>query len=194
MSETGRRGLPGIFCVEGAWDEDLRKRMSVRPLLELLEHLGVATYIHRDAATKEEMRYYLGRWALKRYANYGLLYIAAHGDEGSLDLGKDVVTLAELAEWLDGKARGRVIYFGSCSTVQVDDKELVTFAKQTGASAVVGFRQEVDWLEAAAFEVHLLERLVRGNRTDAFLRHLKRDHGPVAERLGLTVATKTKVL
>jgi hypothetical protein len=44
-------------------------------------------------------------------------------------------------------------------------------------------------LESAAFELVLLERMARGNRSDAFFNHLVRDHGPFARDLGLVVAT-----
>lgn len=188
------RKLPGIFCLEGEWDGDLRARRSVEPLLELLEKLSIAKTIRRDVATREEFAYYLKKWGQARYADYPVLYIATHGEPGEFDLGKDRVSLEELADMLGTAAKGRVIYFGTCLTLAQYDEDLTTFVKRTGAKAVVGYATEVDWLEAAAFELLLLERLSRGSRTDAFFRHLVRDHGKFAESLGLVVATKTAVL
>ena len=37
----------GIFCLEGKWYDDLRKRSSVRPILELLELNSDIPYIKR---------------------------------------------------------------------------------------------------------------------------------------------------
>ena len=59
--------LPGVFCLEGEWDRDLRQRMSVEPVLELLERIRLARYIHRDVATITEFEYYLKKWGQKGY-------------------------------------------------------------------------------------------------------------------------------
>jgi hypothetical protein len=186
--------LPGVFCLEGEWDRNLRLRNSVLPLLELLERLEVARSIHRDVATIEEFDYYLKRWAQKGYSDYQVLYLASHGDSGSLELGRDSVTLNELGEKLAGRAAGRTIYFGSCLTLARYDDELTSFVKKVGAKAVVGYWETIPWLESAAFELLLLERMLRGSRSDAFFNHLVRDHGEFARSLGLVVATRSRVM
>lgn len=89
--------------------------------------------------------------------------------------------------------KGKAVYFGSCLTLKTDPKRLQVFAKQTGARAVVGYRKEVDWLQSAAFDVLLLDRLSMGWRSDALFNHLARDHGAFAKSLGLVVATKAQV-
>ena len=131
----------GIFCLEGEWAADLREKMSVRPILELLDQLWVAPFIHRDVATTDELRYYAGKWSQKRYDRYGVLYLAMHGNEGSVYLGRDDVTLDELQEMLTGACKGKVVYFGSCLTLKADGKRLQEFARVTGARAVVGYRR-----------------------------------------------------
>jgi hypothetical protein len=186
--------LPGIFCLEGEWDRNLRNRESVSPLLDLLERLGIAQAIHRDVATRDEFFYYIKKWTQKAYPDYFILYLASHGDSGCLNLGKDTVSIGDLEKALDGKADGGVIYFGSCLTLVTDDELLKRFVKRTGAGVVVGYRTEIDWLEAAAFELLLLERLLRGNRSDAFFRRLTHDHGKFASDLGLVVATARTVM
>ena len=185
---------PGIFCLEGEWDGNLRDRRSVVPLLDTLDRLGIARSIHRDFATKTEFIYYLNKWTQKGYHDFFVLYIASHGDTGLLSSGHDKITLDDLEAAIDGKAAGGVIYFGSCLTLVTDDERLKRFVKNTGASVVVGYREEIDWLEGAAFELLLLDRLVRGDRSDAFFRRLNRDHGQFAADLGLVVATATKVM
>lgn len=188
------RHLPGIFCLEGEWNSDPRARESVVPLLQLLEQLKVAKTIHRDVATQAELTYYLKKWGQARYADYKVLYLAAHGDAAELYLGQDTVGLDELGRLLEDKCRGRVVYFGSCLTLNQTDDRLLAFAKQTGAKAVIGYSTEIDWLDSAAFELLLLDRLSRGNRSDAFFRTMIREHGRFAHDLGLVLATKSVVL
>lgn len=170
----------GVFCLEGEWDGDLRSRDSVEPLLELLGRLNIAKTIRRDVATEEELEYYLGKFALKGYAEYRVLFMAAHGVPGELALGRDTVSMDRLAEMPKGKCAGRVIYFGSCLTLKLGDTELREFAKETGTKAIVGYSKSIPWVESAAFDVLLLERLCQNNRTDAFFNRLIKEHGDFA--------------
>lgn len=63
----------------------------------------------------------------------------------------------------------------------------------TKITAVTGYRKPVDWLESAAFETLMLERLTRGSRTDGFFNGLARDYGTLSKRLGLVAATAKMV-
>lgn len=184
---------PGIFCLEGDWETDLRRTYSVEPVLTLLRDLGIASYIHRNTATRDQLEYYLAKWGQKRYDNYTTLYLAFHGDVGNLALGRDTVDLETLATLLEGRCRGANVHFASCLTLDVDDDTLTAFVRRIGAKAVTGYRDEVEWLDSAAFEALMLERLTRGSRTDAFYRGLHKDHGTLATRLGLVAATPRAV-
>ena len=183
----------GIFCLEGEWDSDLTVRNSVEPILTLFERLGIAKSVRRDVATTEEMTYYLRKWVQKRYVDYKVLYLASHGVSGTLELGKDSIDVVELADLLRGKCAGRVVFFASCLTLTLEDEELQAFAKTTKSRAVVGYSKWVDWFDSAAFELLLLDRIVSGSRTDAFFNGLVRDHQGFARKLGLIVATPTRV-
>ena len=183
----------GIFCLEGEWDPDLTVRNSVEPILTLFERLGIAKSVRRDVATTEEMTYYLRKWVQKRYVDYKVLYLASHGVSGTLELGKDSIDVVELADLIRGKCAGRVVFFASCLTLKLQDEELQAFAKTTKSRAVVGYSKSVDWFDSAAFELLLLDRIVSGSRTDAFFNGLVRDHQGFARKLGLIVATPTRV-
>ena len=161
--------MDGIFCLEGEWNQDLTKRDSVEPVLELLERLEIAKYIHRDVATRDELDYYLAEWAgdRRRYRSFRVLYLAFHGEPGMIDLGRDTIDLDTLAEPLAGRCGGRIIHFSSCLSLAAGDAELKRFAGTTGAIAVTGYEKEVGWLDSAAFEVLLLERLLRSRQAAA---------------------------
>jgi hypothetical protein len=90
-------------------------------------------------------------------------------------------------------AKARSFYFGSCLTLKGDVGRLQEFVRATGARAVVGYRKDVDWLESAAFEVLLLDRLAVGQRSDALFNRLVKEHGLFAKSLGLVVATRSQV-
>lgn len=184
--------MEGIFCLEGEWHSDLRRRMSVRPVLELLESLGIATFIHRDVASRGDLDYYLRKWKQARYSSFTVLYLAMHGEPKGLELGNDSISLEELANVLSGSCKGRIVYFGSCLTSDADEASLRAFARETGARAVVGYAKEVDWLQSASFEVVLLDRLVSPRRSDALFNQLTKDYAGFTSELGLVIATANR--
>jgi len=150
----------GIFCLEGDWDLDLRQKTTVQPLFELLErsnHPSIPS-IRRDIGTIPELEYYLRKSCLKRYEKYPILYLGFHGTPGCLELGDrgTEVDLDWLEERLEGKCRGKVIHFGSCGTMDIHGSRLNRLLTRTNALAICGYRNDVDWMLSAAFELVLL--------------------------------------
>ncbi|TDB82012.1 hypothetical protein E1091_18850 [Micromonospora fluostatini] len=179
----------GVFCVEGQWHRDLNERTSVLPTLELLERLGKIRFIHKDAATRDELFYFLDRWLLKQYADYRVGFFAMHGEPNRLCLTDwDSVELADVAERMAGRGEGRRLYFGSCSVLRAPDATLREFLAVTGAALICGYTREVDWAESAAFETVLLDALANGQRHNAAELRMGSAHwGPLAAYLGFRV-------
>lgn len=182
----------GIFCLEGDWERDLRGRTSVSPFLELLErsHYPQIRSIHRDVATAGELEHYLGKWRLKKYDPYPILYLGFHGDPGVLFMRagrRDPIELGWLGERLEGRCKGRIIHFGSCGTLAIHGNQLNRFLEQTGALAVSGYRTDVDWIQSAAFELILLSTFQFNAFTRAGLvaaeRQVRKDAGTLARTL-----------
>ena len=156
--------VKGVFCLEGDWEKDLKSRTSIGPLLELLEKSGYPSvpYIRRDVGTLTEFDYYLGRWTLKKYNPYPILYLGFHGSPGRLHVGHGAgsgIDLKELEERLEGKCKKRIVHFGSCGTLDIHGTRIRNFIKRTGALAVCGYKSEVDWMLSAAFEIILFYEL-----------------------------------
>lgn len=151
-----------IFCLETYSWYGRKDRTSVEPVLELLKGMGYCDYLRRDVATRCEFKYFLDEYFGDEYKNYPILQLSFHGsdDPPSIFLGNnEPIRLEELAEMMEGRCSKRVVYFGSCGTMNVHGNKLRAFMRKTGALAVFGYREEVDWLQAAAFEVLILGRL-----------------------------------
>lgn len=172
----------GIFCLEGDWWNDLNHSSTVKPVLKLLS--GSADqpipFVHRDVGTVQEMRYYLAKWANRGMSKYPLLYLAFHGTNGTLHVGDrrrsgSDVDLQTLAEWLDGRLKGRIVHFGSCETLGADRRHIQRFLRRTGATAATGFRESIDWLKSSAFEVLMFDVMLRRPFTVASAQRIKQD-------------------
>ena len=184
-------GYGGIFAFEGDWEPDLKDKSSIRPNLETLRDAYGIKFIHRQIGTPGELRYYVEKWLKKgkgNYRHYRVGHFALHGSPGMLwpGEGKVGVSFKKLQGWINEGAKGRVIFFDSCSTIDISAKKIQAFLDSTKARAVVGFTKEVDWLESAAFELLVLHALTDFESPKDAEAHLKEKYEEFVERLGLT--------
>lgn len=185
----------GVFCLEGEWDDDLHDRTSVLPVLELLERLGQIKAIHRNVATRGELKHYLAKWVDGGYDDYWVLYLATHGDKGTLVWSAhEDTTLDHLADILGEGAKDAYVYLGSCRTL-LDSAAAQDFVERTKVAALMGYRKDVDWIEGAALEVILLSSLANhGGRPTTLFKQLMKRHGGLAQLYDFTMVTKAGVL
>lgn len=173
----------GVFCLEGEWEARLDDRLSVEPMLQMLEQLAVIRFIRRDAATDVELEHYLSRW--RRYGSYRLLYLGFHGERDWLKVQPEGVTLDWLEDRLNGAADGRTIHFGSCSVLDLPPERLARFCRQTGARGISGYCRAIDWLDSVAFELALVQALQqRPERPSYAYRFMHDFYGDQARVLG----------
>lgn len=180
----------GILCLEGDWDEGLRRRRSVVPVLDLLRASWNIPYIHRTASNRDEFRRVVQEWLKSKYRSYPILYLGVHGAPGVIDIGDESIPLRDLHEFT-GKGAGRIVHFGSCETLSASKQELTRFLSRTKLTAICGFRTEVDFLHSCALEILILDQLSSRRLTPKGMRAFKlRLHGmagSLARNLGFHV-------
>ncbi|NMM85846.1 hypothetical protein B2J88_15970 [Rhodococcus sp. SRB_17] len=182
---------PGVFCLEGEWDDTIESTLSIEPALRLLEARDDIRLVHRDVATKAELRYYLNRWLGTRLRGYDFGYLGFHGSAEYLYIGDETLSLDELADMFDGRCGGKVLYFGSCSVLAAPDSVLTKFCRDTGARAVAGYTKDVDWIETAAFELLLVSKLVYSTNMKPAYTSLCKTYPDLTRRLGFRMAHST---
>jgi hypothetical protein len=149
--------MKGVFCLEGFWYNDHRDKTTVYPILDLANRYYDVPFLHHKCGTKQEFIFSIKRWKTKSFhKKYPLLYLAFHGCDGMIKIGEEEITLAELEDLLQDKCEGAVIYFGSCETINVHHGRLLRFLTKTKALAILGYRQKVNWLTSAFFDILLL--------------------------------------
>lgn len=166
--ETKEPKKRGVFCIETVWYGSGDKT-SMRPVLEALQdsYLRVPV-VYRSAVTKDELEHNLKEWKSLGPRRYPILYLGYHGEAGSIVLGerdffgKSEISIMQLAQALAGECKNRVVHFGSCSTLDIDDELIQHFLDQTGASAVSGYRGTVGWIESMSFDVLYLKEMQTG--------------------------------
>jgi len=146
-----------IFCLEGDWQRDLRNKSSITASLMFLHQNFDIQYIYKQCGTKENLQYYLSIWKQKKYKNYSICYLAFHGKNDSIQVGKELIGLDELGDMMEGACKDKIIHFGSCQTLNTDPRNIIRFLEKTGALCVCGFKTEIDFLESSVFDMLLIE-------------------------------------
>ena len=183
-----------IYCIEGLWNRhDVCDKSTVVPILELLEKGGYCNYVYHNSATKAELEFFLTKWKTKSInKKFPILYLAFHGEKGCVFITKkEKYSLADLGNYLEGKCHGAVIYFGSCSTLNLDKRVIKSFLKKTGAIAAIGYKKEIDWIKSTACDLFVFEAL-QYDRLDSkgisnIYKKIKKDYGNLHKILQLNV-------
>jgi hypothetical protein len=140
---------------------------------------------------------------------YPILYLAFHGGKGSLLLHKrsggtgsrileDELKLGQLGEMLGPRCQGRVLFLAGCRTLYPHGHVLRSLCRRTGALAIIGYRAEVTWLRATAFEAIVLASLAEVSMTrrgvEAAKRNIEAEAGSLARELEFTIVTAAGVV
>lgn len=148
-----------IYCLEGNWNKNPRSNESVKPMLELLRTFSGVKYIYHKCTTKEEFFYRLQQFTKGYYKNYSILYLGFHGRTNRLIVENKYITLKEIANALESKLDGKIVHFGSCSTLRTSDKNIQHFISTTNCQFISGYCKDVEQISATAFELLYLELL-----------------------------------
>lgn len=191
-----KKSLPGVLCLEGDWDDsDPTSRMTMEPALEVLERMDILTLHHRNVNTLPELWRHLTRWDSSDFNGYRYLYLGFHGKPEVIFVGEEPLGLDTLRENLDGHCDDRIIILASCGALASSDESLKKFCRATGATAVIGYTEVIDFIPSAAFEMILFDYLVYmdGKTPKSIYNAVARDYPDLTQRLGFRVATRTWV-
>ncbi len=160
----------GIYCLEiGEWyDDAMRKKLSVEPVLHLLHSAPNSKrnvpFIHRDISTESELRFYLGQWIQVKNRRFPILYLAFHGSPRFIHLRKENgrehrFAIDDIFLMLKGKCLRRIIHFGACSALNFHGNKINKLIRESGAAAISGYKEDVDWMDSSVFEALFFNEL-----------------------------------
>jgi hypothetical protein len=87
------------------------------------------------------------------------LYLAFHGKPGKIILNGSSVDLEMLAGLMGKGFSNRIVYFGSCATINVKEDRIFDFMNLTGTLMVMGYDRPIDWLSSTALDLLLFDCL-----------------------------------
>ncbi|KAF5036772.1 hypothetical protein DSECCO2_571620 [anaerobic digester metagenome] len=172
-----------IYCLEGSWNKNPRSNQTIKPILDLLFTFSKIKYIYRKCTDKENFIKELQRFSQKRYSNYTILYIAYHGRKNRIYFGNEYITLKEIANVLEGKLNGKIVHFGSCSTLNTTEKNINDFINRTGCSFISGYQKDVEYIDSSAFEMVYFETIQKYYSLKKIKLNLIKKYPTLSERL-----------
>jgi len=180
-----------IFCIEGNWSNDLKDKASIHAALEFLKCNADIDFIRKDCSTIEQFNLLLKTSLQKGYKKFGILYLAFHGSEGKIHIGnRTKIDLDSIALIMDGHAIGKVIHFGSCSTLKnLTVWDLKRFLKRTGALAVSGYTEDIDFIESTVLDILYFKKYQQYQRIPMLKtqRDMKQYYGKLIKELGFKI-------
>jgi hypothetical protein len=177
-----------IFCLEGDWHDDLRKKNSIKSALDFLHDNSKIKYIHRHASTKAEIANRLDEYNKKKYADYTICYLAFHGEPNSIRVGKELMSLDELAEAADGKLKNKFVHFGSCSSLRLNKRNIERFLKKTDALCVSGYKLDFSFVPGTVLDILYFEMCQRYKNITCVDRDMRFYYGKLMRELEFSMA------
>ena len=183
-----------IFCLEGEWEKSLKGRSSILPTLEFLDQCYDVKYVFRKVAMKGDLYFYLNKAMRAEYKSYSIINLAFHGSSQEIEMASgENISLSEIGEDYKGVFEGKVIHFGSCSTLRTSKDNLYSFMEKTGALIVSGYTKKIDFIESSMFDIAYFSLLQRYDRLGYVNARLSKDYAGLYERLGFTMVHKNEV-
>jgi hypothetical protein len=177
-----------IACIETLWDGNIESRLSVVPLLELSQRVNDVKWAYLTCNTEEELKYNLAK--LKHRRGYGILYLSCHGKPGQLILDQAPVEIETLAGIMGEGFTNWVVHFGSCATLNIAQARISRFIATTGVAMVIGYRKDIDWIDSAAVDLLLFDRLQEYRSMHRFWEHFKERYHDLIVLTGLRAYLK----
>lgn len=179
--------LDKIFCLETEFREkDLKNTASAEGVLRYMADYDDFEYIYKKAPTLDAFDYYLDRVLKPKYKAYTLIYMPTHASPGAIDFAnKDYLDIEDLANKYEGRFDGRIIHFGGCSLLNLNEIDLMAIKKKLGAKLITGYTKNVSSIQAIAFEILLFSSLQRYvSKLTYIQKYMYKEHPFLAKELG----------
>lgn len=153
----------------------------------------MASVVHRDVATRDELAVYLDQWfnfkPRKGDPDFRIGMFAFHGDREVISLGADVINLDDLEAMIAGRAQGKILYIGGCNVLDVGEDRLMQFCRRTKAKGLIGYTKAVPMVETIAFEMLLINHVLTRSSFKPMYSSLVREHLTWVKKMGLRMAS-----
>lgn len=156
LSKTYKKN---IFCLEADWVKNLKYQYSIKPMLELVSKSLNIDYVWKSINNLEGFKFYLHEITKTKYDKYKIIYLAFHGLPNEISVNNEFLNLDDLGDILRNKLKDKIVYFGSCLTLDVEKDQIYEFLNKTGAVCVIGYGESIPFIKSTMFDSIVIEKL-----------------------------------
>ena len=177
-----------VACLESFWTYAVENRLSLAPILELLSKRNGTRSVLLTCNTIDELKFNLD--IVQHMKGYRILLLGFHGYSGGIYMPDLAIEMEALATFMGKGFRDWIVFFDSCRTMTVEKDRILKFIETTEVLMVMGYKNEVDWLEGAAVDLLVLNGLQYYKEMPRFWSRFKKVYGNLVKITGLEVYQK----
>lgn len=134
-----------IYCLEVVPDETAPSTSVILPALQQLAlHYGM-TNVYKTCDSIEGFEESISTllYEDRHFKDYTILYLVFEGRNNELKIDNYYYSLEEIAEFFEGKLKGKVIHFANTYRLDLEEETFQYFLDVTGARAISGYANQV---------------------------------------------------
>lgn len=134
-----------IYCLESVSDCMQEPNSVIVPSLENLALQYGMTNVHKTCDSIEGFEESISNLVYedKDFAAYAFIYLVFEGSQNELKIDNYYYTLEEIAEFFEGKLKGKIIHFANTFRLDLEEETFQYFLDVTGAKAISGYANRV---------------------------------------------------
>ncbi|AMA49053.1 MULTISPECIES: DUF6642 family protein [Flavobacterium] len=134
-----------IYCLESVADVTEEKRSVVLASLENLAYQYKITNIYKTFDSIEGFEESISALLFqdRYFKDYAVIYLVMQGRANELKIDNYYYTFEEIAEFFEGKLKGKIIHFANTLPLDLNEETFQYFLDVTGAKALSGYVNNV---------------------------------------------------
>lgn len=140
-----------IYCLESVPDIETPSKSFFLPALENLALQYGITNVYKTCDSIEGFEESISTllYEDRHFRNYSIIYLVFEGKGQELKIDNYYYSFEELAEFFEGKLKGKIIHFANTLPLDLEEETFQYFLDVTGAKAISGYGNRVPVLSAA---------------------------------------------
>jgi len=137
-----------LYCLESVKDIEVPNKSPILASMEMLAKQYGITNVYKTCDCIENFEESISTllYEDRYFKDYTIVYLVFEGRGNELKIGDYYYSFEEIAEFFEGKLKGKIIHFANTLQLDLEEETFQYFLDVTGAKAVSGYTNTVSVL------------------------------------------------